>query len=108
MVEEYHELVRDRIPAIIEADGDRPVTRRADGEEYARLLGEKLVEEAAEYRDSGDPEELADVLEVVEAIRAFEGLDADEVEALRREKAEERGGFGERVVLERVVPGDGS
>lgn len=107
MVEAYDKLVRDRIPALVEADGDRAETHRAGDAEYARRLGEKLVEEAEEYRESGDREELADVLEVVAAIRAFEGIEDGELEAIRAEKADERGGFGERVVLERVVPGEG-
>lgn len=105
MVEEYHKLVRDRIPAIIEADGDRPETHRADDEEYARLLGEKLVEEAEEYRTSRDVEELADVAEVLAAVRSFEGVDGNELARTRAEKADERGRFEERVVLERVVHG---
>lgn len=106
MVGAYDKLVRDRIPALIEADGDRAVTHRAGDAEYARRLGEKLVEEAREYSESGDREELADVLEVLAAIRAFEGIEDGELEALRREKAERRGSFDERVVLERVIPGE--
>lgn len=101
----YDKLVRNRIPEIIEAEGERPVTHRADDAEYRCRLREKLVEEAGEFAESDDPEELADVLAVVEAIRAFEGIDGDRLAELRREKRERRGGFGERVVLERVEDG---
>src|SRR5262249_38792282 len=64
-------LVRDRIPEIIRASGDRPVTRVADIGEYLGRLGDKLVEEAQEARDADrehQAEELADTLEVVYAI----------------------------------------
>lgn len=104
----YDKLVRDRIPELIEADGENPITHRADDAEYDRRLREKVVEEAGEFAESGDPEELADVLAVVEAIRAFEGIDPERLADLRHEKRERRGGFGDRIVLERVDEGDGS
>ena len=103
MTREYDKLVRDRIPAIIEENGETPIVRTAsDDDEYEEYLLEKLREEVAEYAESRDPEELADVLEVVRAIREFEGLSARELEGLRAEKADERGGFADRIVLERV------
>ncbi|WP_049927522.1 nucleoside triphosphate pyrophosphohydrolase [Halopiger goleimassiliensis] len=103
MAREYDKLVRDEIPAIIEENGETPVVRTAsDDDEYAAYLVEKLREEVTEYAEDRSPEELADILEVVRAIREFEGLTADELEALRAEKAAERGGFQERIVLERV------
>jgi predicted house-cleaning noncanonical NTP pyrophosphatase (MazG superfamily) len=98
----YDKLVRDEIPAIIRENDETPVTHVATGEEYRRRLREKLCEEAEEFRESGDTEELADVLEVIAAIREAEGLEAGELERLREEKADERGGFADGVVLERV------
>jgi predicted house-cleaning noncanonical NTP pyrophosphatase (MazG superfamily)/NTP pyrophosphatase (non-canonical NTP hydrolase) len=53
----------------VEANDQTPITHEADDEEYETLLGEKLVEEAREFRESGDAEELADVLAVVDAVR---------------------------------------
>ncbi|WP_115864895.1 nucleoside triphosphate pyrophosphohydrolase [Halorussus litoreus] len=99
---EYDKLVRDRIPEIVRENGETPVTHVAEGAEYRERLREKLCEEAAEFRESGDPEELADVVAVVAAIRDAEGLDRSAVEALREEKTDERGGFEEGIVLERV------
>lgn len=98
----YDKLVRDRIPEIIDASGEHPVTHVADDAEYERRLGDKLLEEAAEFDESGDLEELADVLEVIDAILAFDGSSRAELDEQRREKRENRGGFDERVVLERV------
>lgn len=99
-------LVRDRIPAIIRATGEIPVTRTAGPDEYQALLRDKLVEEASEFRDSGDPEELADVLEVLHAAVRGIGVDWEQVEKLRAAKAAERGGFTGRVVLLGVTPAD--
>ncbi|WP_132058609.1 nucleoside triphosphate pyrophosphohydrolase [Halorussus amylolyticus] len=99
---EYDKLVRDRIPEIIRENDETPVTHLAEGTAYRERLREKLCEEAAEFRESADPEELADVLEVVAAIRDAEGFDPDELEQLREAKADERGRFEDGVVLERV------
>jgi predicted house-cleaning noncanonical NTP pyrophosphatase (MazG superfamily) len=101
-VTEYDKLVRDRIPEIVRENDETPVTHVAEGEEYRTRLREKLCEEAAEFRDSSDPEELADVMAVLAAIREAEDLNAAEIERLREEKADERGGFADGGVLERV------
>lgn len=45
---DYHKLVRDQIPRIIEADGGQPVTHVLDRAGYLAALRAKLVEEAEE------------------------------------------------------------
>lgn len=97
-------LVRDGIPAIIEASGGRAETRVAETGEYRSLLKAKLYEEAGEYVASGDPAELADVLEVVRALAASHGVSDGELERMRQAKAEARGGFHDRVVLREARP----
>ncbi|MEY7849266.1 hypothetical protein AB7C87_08715 [Natrarchaeobius sp. A-rgal3] len=99
---EYDKLVRDRIPEIIEANDQRPETHVADGEEYADRLAAKLREESQEFADSGEFEELADVLEVVYAILDNRERTLEDLEATRRGKRSERGGFADGIVLERV------
>ncbi|OVE83512.1 nucleoside triphosphate pyrophosphohydrolase [Natronolimnobius baerhuensis] len=98
----YDKLVRDRIPAIIEATDEQPVTHTVENEEYADRLAAKLCEEAAEFDEDRTLEELADVLEVINAILAHRDIDRTELERARREKRAERGGFEEGIVLERV------
>lgn len=102
MPREYDKLVRDEIPAVIEADGEEPIVHTADDEEFERRLREKLVEEAVEFAESGEIEELADVLAVVDAYRDHAGISQGRLEVLRAEKATDRGGFEDRIVLERV------
>lgn len=67
-------LVRDRIPEIIQEDGKTPIIRIVDEEEYVRELDRKLCEEVEEYRADGSIEEMADVLEVLQAICIARGL----------------------------------
>jgi predicted house-cleaning noncanonical NTP pyrophosphatase (MazG superfamily) len=94
-------LVRDRIPEIIAADrGAQPSFRVAPVPEYRELLAEKLREETSEYLESRQPEELADILEVVLALGREAGLEAGDIERIRREKALERGGFADRIIMD--------
>ncbi|MGA5324446.1 nucleoside triphosphate pyrophosphohydrolase [Streptomyces seoulensis] len=97
----HGKLVRDRIPQIIRKDGAEPVTYTADREEYRSRLRDKLGEEVAEFLEADEesaPEELADVLEVVRALAADLGIDADQLEKTREAKACARGGFADRIV----------
>jgi predicted house-cleaning noncanonical NTP pyrophosphatase (MazG superfamily) len=87
-------LVRDRIPEIMHREGKRPDIEKIGGDRLKAALKEKLVEEALEMRDSADiREELADVLEVAEAIIDAYDIDEVELQAIRWKKREERGGF---------------
>lgn len=104
MAREFDKLVRDRIPAIIEENGEEPTTHVVAGEEYADRLVEKLAEEVAEFQERREIDELVDVLEVVHAIREERGLTTEELEARRARKADARGRFSEGIVLERVEP----
>lgn len=98
----HRKLVRDRIPEIIEASGKTCITRVMSGEEYIAALDAKLQEELAEYQADKSMEELADLLEVMMAAAEARGHSFAEVERIRREKAEKRGGFRRRVWLESV------
>ena len=101
----YNKLVRDRIPEIIEADGEKPTVRVLGESEYKTALLEKLVEEAREaVATNGDPKELAkeigDVLEVVDAMVGAFGLDLSQIEEVKKKRREARGGFEKRLFLE--------
>ena len=101
-VKTYHKLVRDRIPEIIEADGKTCVYETLSDEAYIRLLDQKLNEELAEYQESKSLEELADLLEVMQAVVRARGWTLDELEQVRTHKAAERGGFAKKILLKEV------
>ncbi len=98
----YKKLVRDRIPEIIEIDGKKPITHILDEAAYLYELDRKLNEECVEYQESKSLEELADMLEVMYAIAEARGYSVAELEAARKEKAAERGGFRNRIYLDGV------
>jgi len=102
---DYHKLVRDQIPRVIEADGGRPVTRVLDQAGYLVALRAKLVEEAEEAQEAPDGQlrpELADVLEVLQALATAHGMSWEDVVAEATLKRDERGGFDQRIFLEYV------
>ena len=101
-VKRYDKLVRDRIPEIIRKSGKEPETEVVPQAEAIEYLARKLREEADEYLESREAEELADVLEVVYALAAETGLTLADLEALRARKAAERGAFHQRIVLKAV------
>ena len=100
----YDKLVRDLVPGIIREVGELPITHRADDEEYADRLLEKLREELDEYETSGEIEELADLLEVIRALGQMNGVGWAELDEMRAQKARERGGFEERLILDEIRP----
>src|SRR3954454_17683736 len=96
-------LVRDLIPEIIESDGRVAERRTLTDKEYDVALLAKLREEVTELAEAapGDRlEEAADVYEVLLALLAGAGLDADDLMRAAAQKRAERGGFPERVWLE--------
>jgi len=104
---EYHKLVRDRIPEIIEKDGKTCECSVLSQEYYIALLDQKLNEELAEYQESKSMEELADLLEVMSAVATARGSSIEEVEKIRVSKKEKRGGFEKRILLETVTEQEG-
>lgn len=99
----YHKLVRDKIPAIIESQGKTCVTQILSPEEYLDLVDAKLTEELAEYQQSKELEELADLLEVMEAAVRARGYTWQELLRLKDEKREKRGAFEDRILLKEVI-----
>lgn len=104
----YDKLIRDRIPEIMDRAGVAYEIDTLDEAAYLAALRAKLVEEAREAAAAeGEAElvkELGDVLEVIAALIAAAGLDADEIEAVRARRREERGGFERRLRLVRTDP----
>lgn len=96
-MESYNKLVRDNIPGVLDKKGVSYEKRIASPEEYKQELIKKLREELEEFEQAGDIEELADVLEVIEALKQLP--EYQDVENIRIQKKEERGGFEGRIIL---------
>lgn len=99
----YHKLVRDKIPEIIEKQGKTCVTEVLSQDAYIQMVDEKLNEELAEYQESKSLEELADLLEVMEAAVIARGYTWEELLQARDEKRQKRGTFQNRILLKEVI-----
>ena len=98
----YNKLVRDKIIDIIKSNGETPIYHTLNDDDYLDELHKKLIEEANEFIENDDPEELADLMEVVYAIAKLKNINIDEVEKIRIQKREKRGGFENKIYLETV------
>ena len=95
----YNKLVRDLIPNIIEESGNECRTRILSDDEYLKMLDAKLDEELLEYHQDQSIEELADLLELIQAAAIARGFTLEELESVRAEKAKKRGGFDKKIFL---------
>jgi predicted house-cleaning noncanonical NTP pyrophosphatase (MazG superfamily) len=97
MTSSYNKLVRDKIPEILDKKGVYYEKRIAGLEEYKLELVKKLEEEIKEFLEDNSIDELADILEVIMALKKLP--EYVNVEDVRIKKKEERGGFDERIIL---------
>ena len=101
----YNKLVRDKIPEIIESNGEIPVVRTLDNLEYKIELERKLEEEVKEaLNESGENriEEFADILEVMISLARLENKTLDDIINACDKKRKKRGGFDKKIYLSEV------
>ncbi len=103
MFKKYNKLIRDNIPEICELNGEKAVTEVLGEEEYQKYLKEKLKEETEEFIQSEEASELADLLEVVEALAKAKNVSFEELLALKERKANKNGKFEKRLLLKEVI-----
>jgi predicted house-cleaning noncanonical NTP pyrophosphatase (MazG superfamily) len=98
MIRKYNKLVRDKIPKKLTNKNIKFAIRKTkDTEEYVKFLLLKLEEEIGEFQCTyTKAEELADIIEVVEALRKV----FPEVDEIRKKKFEQVGGFEKGIILE--------
>lgn len=99
----YNKLIRDRILAIIEANGQIYKARTLAPEEQLIEIKKKLFEEVKEFEETSYTadalEEMADILELLHAALKVYGKSFEELEAVRVKKKEMRGGFDKGLYL---------
>jgi|SRR3989344_8825155 len=93
----YNKLVRDKIPEILDAKNVFYEKRIASIEEYKIELIKKLNEEIREFLEDESIEELADIIEVIEAFKQLP--EYTDVEFVRNKKKQEKGGFYKKIIL---------
>lgn len=102
-IKSYNKLVRDKIPEIIKSKGDECTLEILSDDRYIEMLDKKLNEELAEYQADKTLEELADLLEVIYAVVRARGYSVEQLEKVRKEKADKRGSFDKKILLKQVT-----
>ena len=97
---EYDKLVRDRIPEVVEHSGKQCRYRIATQDEYEKYLKAKLLEEAQEFFDNPCEKEMADILEVIDALTKVYKMYGTYAEQIS--KRIKRGSFEKKIILEWV------
>jgi len=95
----YNKVIRDKIPEIIQKDGHSCNVKTLSDEQFLVEIEKKLSEEVTEYQNDKNPEELADILEVIYRIAKLKGISKEELEQIRIKKVEDRGGFENNLFL---------
>lgn len=101
-------LVRDQVPRLVREAGHAVSFREAAGEERARFLKRKVAEEAQELLEATggeEREEVADLLEALEALLVERGVARDDLKLVKEAKRKRRGGFERCWVVESVAGG---
>ena len=102
-MKKYHDkLVRDRIPQIISESGQTPYSFVLSEDAYKEALLAKFAEEVSEFSLEPSAEELADILEVLQATAEAWGIAWKEVLEAKEHKRSQRGGFSQRIYLQSV------
>ena len=95
-----NKLWRDNIPDKMRDMGSVIHIKQLTEDAYKACLMDKLVEEVAEVTAATTQaeviEEIADVLEVLDAIYKAHGVEKSTIEETKQKKFQERGGFFER------------
>ena len=103
----YNKLVRDNIPEIIAKNNCIPVTRILNDKDYKKELEKKLLEEYNEVLEATTSkeriEELADMLEIIQALAKLENKTLKDIQKIAEEKRLKRGGFEKKIFLEKVL-----
>lgn len=106
-ITKYEKLIRDCIPKIIESNGKEGVFNELDDAQYLEELKNKLIEESLEVQKAITRtelvEELADVLEVFEALQKALQIDTNEIEIIKNKKAKKNGRFEKKLFLQSVI-----
>ena len=94
----FHDL--DKIPDYIKSKGGNVIFHIANDKEYWLKLKEKLHEEVSEFLKAESIEEMADILEVIDAIINYKSFSRKELENIKNKKAKERGKFQDKIILD--------
>ncbi len=99
-IKEHNKLIRDNIPDILIKKDINCKFHIADNKEFENSLYDKLIYELQEFKNNPCVDELADMLEVIDAIRSFHKISLDELKSVKLKKYQELGSFRRQIILD--------
>jgi len=108
----FEKIVRDLIPEMMIQKGAKLNVKNLEKKDVIFFLKEKLLEELQEVNEACDNvsliEELADLYEVIRGIICAIGSDLEELERVRKQKFDSKGGFLKAPYIESIELEDDS
>lgn len=100
-MQHYHEkLVRDFVPENIRKENGANVSeRKVYSQEKLDFLLSKINEEVAGLRIEANKSKLADIKELAAALSHMYGYSDEEIESVRLQKLQQKGGFDQGIVM---------
>lgn len=99
----YNKLIRDGILAVLKKEKLEYTSRVLDEKEYEMAIKAKFHEEINEFEKAQTTadviNELADILELIHAAAKLHNTSFEELDEIRKQKKNSRGGFEERIFL---------
>jgi predicted house-cleaning noncanonical NTP pyrophosphatase (MazG superfamily) len=99
MKHSYNQLVRDKIPQIIEESGRHCEYKVLDDQEMKEALKAKLEEKARAFAQKPTEDELSDIYEILAAISDTFDFEPMHVDYLKLQNKEQKGSYAGRIFL---------
>lgn len=99
---EYHKLIRNKIPKIINSNHQKCQVKKLSNSEYKKALKHKLIEESEEVLTANKndlAEEIADIYEVIDTLIKVNKLGKKEIFKIQKEKRKLKGKFDKKCFL---------
>lgn len=103
----FKKIIRDKLYQKLLHDNDIKINKKdLTKQEFIEKLKDKLIEESLEVKDAKEleeiKEELADVLEVIQGLIKIHNLNFEDIEKIRKNKFQEKGGFENPIYINSI------